>query len=102
MKPKIIVRMENATYLYCVCVHRCMTTKTLSVTEDVYLTLKRMKLEGESFSDTIRRLTERGSIAECAGLWGDMTDEEERKIKDAILEMRNGATRRLVKRVEKD
>lgn len=78
-----------------------MNTKTLSVTDDVYRTLKRMKLKGESFSDTIRRLAERGTIAECAGLWKNMTDDEEREIKDAILEARKGATHALLRRVQK-
>jgi predicted CopG family antitoxin len=78
-----------------------MTTKTLSVTDDVYQILKRMKLKGESFSDTIRRLTERGSVADCAGLWSSMTDEELRKVEDAIAHVRSGATSDLLSRMGK-
>ena len=78
-----------------------MATKTLSVTDDVYQTLKRMKLKGESFSDTIRRLAERGSIAECAGLWAEMTEEELQRVEGAISESRRGATRDLMGRVGK-
>lgn len=94
-------RVACKDFYICVCVHRCMATKTLSVTDDVYQTLKRMKLKGESFSDTIRRLTERGSIVECAGLWSDMTDEELEKVEAAILAARRSATRDLLSRLGK-
>lgn len=70
-----------------------MGTKTLSVTEDVYETLKRMKLEGESFSDTIRRLARRGTLTECAGLWSGMPEEEFEKIMASISELRAGRRR---------
>lgn len=42
-----------------------------------------MKLEGESFSDIIRRLAKRGSLAECAGLWADMPNAESRALMEA-------------------
>jgi len=38
-----------------------MGTKTLSITNEVYYKLKRRKLPGESFSDTIGRLVDRGA-----------------------------------------
>ncbi len=77
-----------------------MATKTLSVTKDVYDILKRMKLEGESFSDTIRRLARRGSLADCAGLWSDMPEEEFGKFLKAIGEARTKATKDLAERSE--
>ncbi len=66
-----------------------MGPKTLSVSDDVYEALKRMKLEGESFSDTIRRLTKRGSLEDCAGLWGDMPRKDLERIEGAISELRH-------------
>lgn len=59
-----------------------MPSKNISITEDVYEMLSRLKLEGESFSDAIRRLAERGSIMECAGLWSEMPEEEYQAIRD--------------------
>lgn len=42
--------------------------RNVSLAEDVYLALKRIKREGESFSEVIRRLLEsRPAIAEVAG-----------------------------------
>lgn len=77
-----------------------MGTKTISVTEDVYETLKRMKLEGESFSDTIRHLAGRGILSECAGLWSDMSEEDFKKINAAIAKLRARGTRDLPRRLE--
>ena len=59
-----------------------MTSKTISVSEDAYDLLKKMKLKGESFTETIRRLAKRRRIADCAGLWSDVPDEE----MDALME----------------
>jgi len=53
-----------------------MTSKNISVTEDVYDLLSKMKLEGESFSDAIRRLAGRRRLGDCAGLWSDVSEEE--------------------------
>jgi len=53
-----------------------MTSKNISVTEDVYDLLSKMKLEGESFSDAIRRLAGRRRLVDCAGLWSDVSEEE--------------------------
>ncbi|MHA1300647.1 MAG: antitoxin VapB family protein [Candidatus Helarchaeota archaeon] len=62
-----------------------MGSKNISITEEVYNLLKKLKLEGESFSDTIRRLAKsKGQISEFAGLWSDMSDE---KLQDIIQEI---------------
>ncbi len=53
-----------------------MTSKTMSVSEDAYDLLDKLKLKDESFSEVIRRLAKRRSIADCAGLWGDVSSEE--------------------------
>jgi predicted CopG family antitoxin len=53
-----------------------MTSKTMSVSEDAYDLLDKMKLKDESFSEVIRRLAKRRSIADCAGLWVDVSNKE--------------------------
>ena len=68
-----------------------MPSKNISITEDVYRLLSRMKLEGESFSDTIRRLAKRSSLADCAGLWSDLPEEEMEALKGGIQELRGRA-----------
>jgi len=49
-----------------------LTSKTISVSEDVYDLLRNMKLKGESFSAAIRRLVRGRRISDCAGLWSDL------------------------------
>ena len=61
-----------------------MISKNISITEDVYEMLSRLRLEVESFSDAIRRLVKRGSISECAGLWEDMEEGEVEAIRDGV------------------
>lgn len=39
-----------------------MASKTISVTDDVYLLLKRVKLRNESFGDTIQRFIQNYSM----------------------------------------
>ena len=57
-----------------------MTTKTISITEEAYEALLREKVNKESFTDTILRITKKsGKIADCFGAW-KMTDEEEEAI----------------------
>ncbi len=72
-----------------------MTSKTISVSEDAYDLLKKMKLKGESFTETIRRLAKRRRIADCAGLWSDVPDEEMDAIKRSIYELRRTASESL-------
>jgi predicted CopG family antitoxin len=65
-----------------------VTSKNISLTEDVYEMLSKLKLEGESFSDAIRRLAKRNRLSECAGLWADMDDEEYQAIRSGSLKAR--------------
>jgi predicted CopG family antitoxin len=48
-----------------------MGTKTITITEDAYKKLKVEKMEGESFSELIDRLTDgsRKDLMEFAGAW---------------------------------
>lgn len=68
-----------------------MTSKTISVSEDAYELLKKMKLKDESFTETIRRLAKRRKLTTCAGLWNDVTDEEMEDYLTAINDLRRSA-----------
>ena len=58
-----------------------MGTKTISISEEAYEALLREKINKESFTDTILRITKKpGKIADCFGTW-KMTDKEERAIR---------------------
>lgn len=72
-----------------------MTSKTISVSEDAYELLKKMKLNGESFTETIRRLAKRRRITDCAGLWSDVPDEEMEALLNSIDELRQNASQSL-------
>ena len=63
-----------------------MATKTISVTEEAYEALLREKMNKESFTDTILRITKKsGKLADCFGTW-KMTDEEEAAIRSELSE----------------
>ncbi len=68
-----------------------MTSKNISITEDIYNLLSLLKLEDESFSDTIRRLMKRSDLTGCAGLWSDVPERELELLADNIGELRNRA-----------
>ena len=63
-----------------------MTSKTLTITEDVYLLLKNLKQTGESFSDLLRRLAFRINGQNLDAFFGgwEMSDEEFKAIKTQI------------------
>lgn len=48
-----------------------MGTKTISLTDDAYHRLKKMKRPGESFSDVVQRLTGREDLMRFAGTISD-------------------------------
>jgi predicted CopG family antitoxin len=76
-----------------------VTSKNISITEDVYDMLSKLKLEDESFSDAIRRLAKRSRLVECAGLWAGMSDEEYEAVRGGALKARvvfDESVRRLV------
>jgi predicted CopG family antitoxin len=68
-----------------------MSSKNISITEDVYDLLSRMKLKGESFSDAIRRLAARRSLEENAGLWAHLPEEEMDAFRKSIRNLRSRA-----------
>ena len=54
-----------------------MPVKTVTLSEDAYISLAALKKDGESFSDVVRRLA-RGnrSLLEFAGDWKDFPEEK--------------------------
>ena len=64
-----------------------MSTKTISITKDVYDMLLMEKEEDESFSDVISRIVKRRSkISDSFGKW-EMTDEEIQEFKSELHNM---------------
>ncbi len=64
-----------------------MSTKTISITEDVYGMLLLEKRENESFSDVISRLVKgRSKLSDSFGKW-EMTDEEIEEFKSELHHM---------------
>ncbi len=82
-----------------------MATKTITIMEDAYEMLFRLKKKDESFSDVIRKVTakRKGSVEavlECAGLWKDiLTDKEAEDMKRLIIKSRRGSTKKLLEKV---
>ena len=71
-------------------------TKIISLSEDAYKTLKRMKIGNESFSDVVIRISRQGqtrSPLESAGKWeGDDIDEV---FSEILSEREKAASRRV-------
>ena len=72
----------NSVYIY-----TYMSTKTISITKDVYDMLLMEKEKDESFSDVISRIVKRRSkLSDSFGKW-EMTDEEIQKFKSELHNM---------------
>jgi len=97
-----MILLRNPYFYICIC--RCrwvLTSKTVSVSEDAYELLKKMKLKGESFTETIRRLARRRRLADCAGLWSDVSEEEMEDYWGSIADLRRRAVESMeMRRVE--
>ena len=67
-----------------------MTSKTISVTSDVYNLLRKMRLPGESFGDTIARLCRsKTSVslrlwATSSDGWSDLTSDEVVRLEETL------------------
>lgn len=82
--------MAHSVFI-CVHIYVCVTSKNISLTDDAYELLKKMKMGDESFSDTIKRLAKRRRLSDCVGLWADIPDEEMEAITGSIMELRKRA-----------
>jgi predicted CopG family antitoxin len=76
-----------------------MTSRHISVTDDVYELLTKMKLKNESFSDTIRRLAKRRDLVDCSGAWSDVLEAELKAFDEGLSELREKSERSLGKRM---
>ncbi len=86
----------------CVRLRVHMTTKTITIVEDVYRLLKAAKRGDESFSEVIRRkLSERKDIMEFAGAWGSISDPEAERMKETIRKNRDLATKELLRKTKR-
>jgi predicted CopG family antitoxin len=65
----------------------------MSLTDEAYNSLKNMKLKGESFSDTIKRLTKKGNLTEIRDLYPELENVEEFEV--AVRENRRVLDERL-------
>jgi len=77
--PAIFYASSSASQCLSVYVYTytVMGTKTISIKREAYDALLREKINEESFTDTILRITKKsGKIADCFGTW-KMTDREE-------------------------
>ena len=63
----------------------------MSVSEDAYDLLDKLKLKDESFSEVIRRLAKRRSLADCANPWEDIPLEEMAVYHKVMGDLRSGA-----------
>jgi predicted CopG family antitoxin len=54
-----------------------MSSVNISITEDVYSMLKRLKKENESFSEAILNLIEEKDISKCYGILSEHVEELE-------------------------
>lgn len=70
-----------------------MSTKNISITDDAYARLAALKRPNESFSQVIRRITERRSILELAGI---LSASEAREFKNSVKASRNLSKSRMV------
>lgn len=85
----------------CVHIHRIMGTKTISIKEEAYEALLREKINKESFTDTILRITKKsGKIADCFGSW-KMTDKEEEAIYSELSKGWHLAQERITREVSR-
>lgn len=71
-----------------------MASKTISLTNEVYQLLKRLKLPNESFGDVIKRLCNEKSSSDLSiwikdkVLWSDMKNDEFNAFKIALDDMK--------------
>ena len=71
-----------------------MVSKTISVTEEVYNLLKKVKLPNESFGDTIQRFIQNYTMRNLSewyesNSFDPMTDEEAEEMENSIKEFRS-------------
>jgi predicted CopG family antitoxin len=65
-----------------------MGFKTLTISDEAYRKLAKLKAKGESFTDTILKLTEgQGDILRHAGAWKEMSHQEANDLEELLRKM---------------
>ena len=72
-----------------------MGYKTISLRDDVYDSLVKMKRKNESFSDVISRLMYRRSLLDFAGRWADIPEEKNEELVKELETMRDSTRDRI-------
>ncbi|MBU7045215.1 MAG: antitoxin VapB family protein [Theionarchaea archaeon] len=72
-----------------------MSYKTISLRDDVYESLVKMKRKNESFSDVISRLMYKRSILDFAGRWADIPEEKIEELAKELETMRDSTRDRI-------
>jgi len=75
--------MEILNMFKCKCKHGAsLMVKTITITDEAYEALKRMKSRNESFSSLILRLirSKKGKLSSLAGKWSKISDNELEKV----------------------
>ena len=78
-----------------------MSTKTLTITEDAYESLKRLKTENESFSKTILRITGKRPLREFFGILSEESGKEFEKNIYETRKKRNELRQERIKKIMK-
>jgi predicted CopG family antitoxin len=80
-----------------------MKFKTLTIKEEVYRELLRIKRKDESFSELFMRMVkkEKPDFKKFYGSWSDLTNKEIKKISEAIRTLRTSADKNFKKRMER-
>lgn len=75
-----------------------MSSKTVALDSEAYDLLSRQKKEGESFSDTVKRLARpRKPISAFGGMWSDMSEKERSELERTYTNLRAADRRRTEK-----
>ncbi len=72
-----------------------MGYKTISLRDEVYENLVKIKSKNESFSDVISRLMRKRSLLDFAGRWADIPEEEIEEIKKELETLRDSTRDRI-------
>ena len=77
-----------------------LMARNIAISDAVYDTLVKHKLQGESFSREITRFFGRkGSIAELAGTWA-LSEKEAASLKNKLAKMRKSATAHVFQKIK--
>lgn len=75
-----------------------MSAKTVTLGLEAYASLRNSRRPGETFSDTVKRLTGRKrSLPDFAGIWKDMPKEDFAKIQSFLAEGRRRDMAKMVR-----